>query len=310
MVFHGIQPVLQLPFADRPEQGVVDAELVTLIERMIAAGVDGLVVPGLASEAWTLTERERDHVVALTAATISGRVRLIVGLDGVTVVAADRARRAAERGAAGLMVLPPPQAETPRAITEHFQRVADAGGVPLLMQDSPQVTGVRLDVPTIAATVESHPLVTSLKAEIPGSGPKTTAAHEAGVEIVAGWGGLGYLEQIERGAIGCMPGCDLGPALVEIDRSARSGDFEMATESYRRILPLLSFETASLSLLVLSAKRHFRRQGIFTRETMRDPARELDRLEAATVDALLNDLTAQRVPGFEASHASQGRRPE
>jgi 2-keto-3-deoxy-L-arabinonate dehydratase len=310
MVFRGIQPVLQLPFADDPEQGIVDAELVALIEHMIAAGVDGLVVPGLASEAWALAEQERDHVVSLVAATISGRVRLIVGLDGATAVAADRARRAVDRGAAGLMVLPPSQADSPRAIVEHFRRVADAGGVPVLMQDSPQVTGVRLDVPTIVATIESHPLVISLKAEVPGSGPKTTAAHDSGVEIVAGWGGLGYLEQIERGAVGCMPGCDLGPALLDIDRAVRSGDPEIAVRSYQRILPLLSFETASLSLLVLSAKRHLRRVGIFTSEAMRAPARELDQGEAATVDALLDDLMTWRVPGFESLHASQEGRPE
>ncbi len=310
MVFHGIQPVLQVPFANGTEQGIVDAELVALIERMIDAGVDGLVVPGLASEAWALTERERDHVVALAATTIAGRVRLIVGLDGATVVAVDRARRAAVHGAAGLMVLPPSQAESPRAIVEHFGRVADAGGVPVLMQDSPQITGVRLDVPTIATTVGAHPLVTSLKAEIPGAGPKTTAAHEAGVEIVAGWGGLGYLEQIERGAVGCMPGCDLAPALMDIDRAARGADPEMATGWYRRILPLLSFETASLSLLVLSAKRHLRRQGVFSSETMRAPARELDDREAATVDALLDDLEVQGVRGFGPSNTTQAGHPE
>ena len=80
-----------------------------------------------------------------------------------------------------------------------------------------------LDLAAIEALVACHPLVAALKVEIPGAGDKTSAAREAGMEIVAGWGGLGYLDQVARGASGCMPGCDLGPALLAIDRAPGPG---------------------------------------------------------------------------------------
>ena len=35
--------------------------------------------------------------------------------------------------------------------------------------------------------------------------------------VVAGWGGLGNLELVRRGAFGVMPGCDLGPTFVAIE---------------------------------------------------------------------------------------------
>ncbi len=297
--FSGIQPVLQIPFEDAPGQPIRYGELTALVERLVQAGVAGLVVPGLASESWTLTESERDQVVETAAETIGGRVRLIVGIDGATTIAADRARRAASRGAAGVMVLPPTATGGDEGIVRHFSTVAEAGGVPVLMQDLPQVSGVTMTVALIEAALRAHPLVTSLKAEIPGAGPKTSAAHQAGVEIVAGWGGIGYLEQVERGAVGCMPGSDLGPALLAIDVALREGDVEVARRCYRQILPLLSFETATLQLLVLSAKRQLRRQGVFSTESMRNPAPALDQAEQIAVDRLLDELAAAGVPGFD-----------
>lgn len=80
-----------------------------------------------------------------------------------------------------------------------------------------------------------------------------TALVEAGVEVVAGWGGLRYPEAIRRGVVGCMPGCDLAAALLELDQRGR-GDGETEDELYRRILPLLPYEAQSLDLFILGAK--------------------------------------------------------
>jgi 4-hydroxy-tetrahydrodipicolinate synthase len=297
LAFAGVRPVLHLPFGPGWEQPVVHAQLRSLVEAMLAAGVDGLVALGLASEAWTVTEPERDAVVRTAADAIDGRVPLVVGLDGATAVAVDRGRRAAAAGAAGLMVLPPGAARTTDQVVAHYARLADATGLPILVQDSPQVTGVTLTLDTIVA-LAAHPLVRALKVEIPGAGAKTSAAHAAGVEIVAGWGGLGYLDSIARGASGCMPGCDLGPAIVAIDRLARAGDPDGADALYRAILPLLAWEAQSLDLLLLGAKRHLVRRGIFADDALRAPGRRLDEQEDRALTALLDRLAADGVPGF------------
>jgi len=109
---------------------------------------------------------------------------------------------------------------------------------------------------------------------------------------------LNYLEQFNRGAVGCFPGCDLGPAIKAIDTAARAGDGDTAQALYRRILPYLSLATASLDLLLLTAKRHLRRSGVFSSEVLRAPARSLDPQESRTVDALLDELEAAGTPGF------------
>ena len=298
MAFGGVRPVLHIPFADTPEQPILEDEFANLARHMLDLGVDGLAVPQLASEAWTLTEAERDRVIAIAAEVCADRAPLVVGLDGTTAVAVDRARRAVDAGAAGLMVLPPRQAGSPEQLARHYAAVADASGLPVMVQDSPQVTGVQLDIGTLISLRQANPLVLAVKSEIPGAGAKASAIHDAGLELVAGWGGLNYLEQVARGAVGCFPGCDLGPAIKAIDTAARNGQQDEAEALYRRILPFLSLATASLDLLLLTAKRHLRRSGVFSTEVLRAPARTLDARESRTVDALLDELVAAGVPGF------------
>ena len=106
------------------------------------------------------------------------------------------------------------------------------------------------------------------------------------------------VEQLERGAVGCFPGCDLGPAIRAVDTAARAGEHEAAHLLYRRILPYLSLATASLDLLLLTAKRHLRRSGVFSSEVLRAPGRGLDAQESQAVDALLDELAAAETPGF------------
>lgn len=104
MTFEGIRPVLHLAFEKTPDELIRFGDLDRLIDRILASGVDGLVVLGLASEAWTLTEDEREAVVGHVAAAVAQRVPLVVGIEGATAVAIARGRRAAARGASGLMV--------------------------------------------------------------------------------------------------------------------------------------------------------------------------------------------------------------
>ena len=299
MTFEGVRPVLHLPFEAAGEQRILDDELALEARTMLAEGADGLVVLGLASEAWTITDPERDRVVEIAADACGTDVPLVVGLDGTTAVAVERARRAARLGAAGFMTLPPRQAVGVDALIAHFGAIAEATGLPILVQDSPQVTGVTLEVSTLAAIAVAVPLAASVKSETPGAGTKASAIRAEGLELIAGWGGLSYLEQIDRGAQGCYPGCDLGPAFVAIDRYARAGDRDTAVDRYRRILPYLSVATASLDLLLLTAKRHLRRRGIFSNEALRAPARTLDPRESANVDALLDELAELGTPGFD-----------
>src|SRR5213592_3923104 len=95
--FGGIRPIVHVPFGD---DGDVDLDAIAaLVERMIGFGVDGLVVNGLASESWALTEAERDAICATAIQTAAGRVPVTAGVDGDTTTALTGGARALELGA-------------------------------------------------------------------------------------------------------------------------------------------------------------------------------------------------------------------
>jgi dihydrodipicolinate synthase/N-acetylneuraminate lyase len=98
--FEGVWPVLQVPFAADPLQSIVTDELAGLARALLPSGVAGVVVLGLGSEAWKLTEAERDRVVE-TAVGVAPRV--VVGIDGHTAVACERVRRALHPGVVGML---------------------------------------------------------------------------------------------------------------------------------------------------------------------------------------------------------------
>lgn len=295
--FHGVMPVLQTPFGTGPGQPVLHDALGRLVERLIVLGVDGLVALGLASEASRLSEQERDSVCSTAAAAIRDRVPLVVGIDGETAVALQRARRAAEHGAAMLMVLPPPEADSEQVVIDHFRCIAAATELPLLVQDSPQVTGFELTAALLAALADAEPFVRGAKLEGPDAMSKTPSVVAAGLEVVAGWGGIDYLERLRCGAIGCMPGSDLGPAFHEIHRLAATSP-QRAQELYLRVLPLLSYASQSLEMLILASKRALMRHGVFPTATLRHPGRRLTVEEARTLDAFFARLDGEQVPGW------------
>ena len=90
----GVFPVLPTIFhAD----GRIDPDgLRRVADFAVAAGVDGVVFPGLASEYDTLTLAEREALIAVVGAAVAGRAGFIVGAS--TADPAESARRDAVRG--------------------------------------------------------------------------------------------------------------------------------------------------------------------------------------------------------------------
>jgi 4-hydroxy-tetrahydrodipicolinate synthase len=297
MSFAGVFPVLHVPFHESAGNPVIPDALAHLVDRLIDLDADGVVVLGLASEAWKLAEAERDEVCEIVGKATAGRVAWVAGIEGALPVAIDRARRAVDRGASALMVLPPPMASLSRDVAEHFLELARSVNVPILIQDSPQVTGVQLEETLLIELAQNNELLRAVKIEGSAAGEKIARLSSAGIDVIAGWGGLHFLDSMRRGAIGCMPGSDLGPALGEIHRLARESP-KAADELYRKILPLLSYSAQSLELLILSAKRALVRFGVFPSDILRQPARGLDEHERQALDALFDQLSRDEVPGW------------
>ena len=113
-----------------------------VIDCMIDQGVDGICILANFSEQFLLSDAERQTLTRLCLEHAAGRRPVIVTISHfATQVAEARAREAAELGAAMLMMMPPYHGASLRAddeaVFEHFARVGDAGGIPIMVQDAP-----------------------------------------------------------------------------------------------------------------------------------------------------------------------------
>ena len=147
--YRGIFPIASVAFHDN---GELDQEgNARILECMIDQGVDGICILANYSEQFLLTDAERDAILERSMETVAGRVPVIVTCSHfATRIAAERAHRAAESGAAMIMLMPPYHGAALKAgeqgITEHFAAIADAAQIPLMVQDAP-LSGVQLSVP-------------------------------------------------------------------------------------------------------------------------------------------------------------------
>ena len=76
-MFKGIYTALATPFT---QEGKVDFKaLETLLEKQIAAGIDGVVLLGTTAEAATLDEAEKDELLCMAMKQINRRVKVLIG---------------------------------------------------------------------------------------------------------------------------------------------------------------------------------------------------------------------------------------
>jgi 4-hydroxy-tetrahydrodipicolinate synthase len=160
-LFKGVLTALVTPFRD----GVYDAQAFgELVERQIAAGVDGVVPVGTTGEASTLSEPERRRVVEHCVEVVAGRARVIAGCGGNdTAKVIEMVRHAKTVGADGALVVTPyynrPSQE---GLYRHYAAINDAVQMPVLLYNVPSRTSVDISNETVAR-IAALPNVVGIK---------------------------------------------------------------------------------------------------------------------------------------------------
>jgi 4-hydroxy-tetrahydrodipicolinate synthase len=283
----GVHSVAATPF--RSDESLDNASIATLVDYCTEAGVAGLLVLGVLGEADRLSDRERDSVQALAVERAAGRVQVTVGAThGSTAVTRERARTAERAGADAVMVSPPAASAAGPALRDHFRRVGDGLSIPIVVQDHPISSGVRMPVDFLAALADDLPPGSVVKLEEPPTAVKTAALRDAapGFPIFGGLGGTALLHELEQGAVGTMTGFALPHLLVEIVDAYRSGDRDRARGVFEAALPLLVFEAQPVVGLGIR-KEILRRRGAIADATVRRPAPRVDERTLAALDELL-----------------------
>ncbi|KAA0697872.1 dihydrodipicolinate synthase family protein [Neorhizobium sp. P12A] len=286
--YSGLYPVAPTPFT---ETGDVDFDgQRRVLDCMIDQGVDGICILANYSEQFLLSDEERLQLTELSLAHVAGRVPVMVTCSHFsTQIAAARAEHASKHGAKLIMLMPPYHGagikldET--SIREHFARVADAAGVPIVIQDAP-LSGVTLSADFMARIARDLPLVRYFKIEVAGTAAKLRKLIELGGEAVEGpFDGeeaITLMADLDAGATGVMSSAMLPDLIRPVIQYHRAGDRQQAAKAYERILPLINYENRQCGLR--AAKTVMMEGGVIKSDHVRHP---LEPLHPATRAGLL-----------------------
>jgi dihydrodipicolinate synthase/N-acetylneuraminate lyase len=243
MQFPGILPALTTPFDGRDD---VDAPaLEANVQALLDAGVHGLVATGTVGEAGSLSARERRLALETIVGAAGGRVPVVAGVSAATPAAAiGFAADASAAGAVGLMLLPPlGYRADARELEAFYAAVADASGLPVILYNNPEASGVDLAPELIARLGERVDGLVAVK-ECSGDVRRIPALLNATeLEVLVG-GDDWALEGFCAGATGWITGVgDVAPAeCVALFEHCRAGELDAARALYARLLPLARFD--------------------------------------------------------------------
>lgn len=284
----GVHNISATPFL--PDESLDLMSLRSLLDFLVERGCDGALVLGVLGEADKLSDRERDEVLAAALDHAGDRLQISVGIThGSTAVTAMRATEAESRGAVAVMVSPPPGAVARPALRNHFLRIADGLSIPVIIQDHPASSGVKMPVELIASLYDHMPPGSIVKLEDPPTARKMAAlkALQPGFQIFGGLGGVSLYQELLAGSDGAMTGFALVDALVEIVSAYHAGDQDRAYQAYAAALPLMVLEAQPGVAL---RKEILRRIGAIEHATVRQPAPALDPFTITLIDDLLARL--------------------
>ena len=213
-------------------------------------GVNAIVCNGHAGEVSSLDREERRRALAIAADAVGDRVELISGIyTDNTLEAAELARDAKAEGAAGLLVFPPTlfmwgARLRPEMAVVHFETIAEATDLPLIVFEYPPAIGIGYDPETLARLAEIDRVV-GVK-----DWSNDMAALEANLRALRGTGRpvamlssytMSLFASYVLGSDGSISGMGSVTADLHADlfRAVQAGDLEAGRRLNDRLAPLV-----------------------------------------------------------------------
>lgn len=287
----GVIPIVPTPFTPR---GDLDLDgLRRVVDYLVATGVHGLAVLGMASEGWALTDSEREAVISTAAERAAGRVPLVAGCSHSSAHAVAKLAAAAQTAGADALMVMPPAMGSPSidAVVEYFAAVDEAAEIPVMVQDNPGWTGVNLP-PTVYRRLADLDGVRYVKVET--RHPPTTMDHiRAAVgDRLALFGGLAgnwLPEELARGVAGTMPASIMPQVYVRVWELWTIGSHKEALATFNRYHPAIRVSGAP-TVGIAMAKYLLASIGVISGGHVRSPLRELSPQDRDDVDRICAEL--------------------
>jgi 4-hydroxy-tetrahydrodipicolinate synthase len=245
VTWQGVFPAATTQFKD--DQSLNVPATLNHLDRMMEAGIDGLIMLGTVGENCSLAWEEKLAVLEATVAHVAGRVPVLTGVAETTTRGACNFAVAAKKaGVDGLMVLPGMVYKSdPRETIAHYRAVARATDLPIMCYNNPVSYGVDL-TPRMFAELADEPALVAIKESSENCRRITDLKNTVGDRFIlfCGVDDL-VLESVTLGAVGWVSG--LVNAFPHENRLLwgllMAGRMEEALAVYRWYTTLLHLDT-------------------------------------------------------------------
>jgi len=260
----------------------------------IEAGVDGLIVNGSLGEGPMLSHDERLAVLKTAKAVAAKKPVLMTIADAATRDMASLAKRAAQAGADGLMVVPSLVYHTnPKETVATLKAVAEAADLPVMIYSNR--IAYRVDVTVeIMAELAADKRFVAIKESSDDIRRSIEIINALGdrYDVFTGVDNLAY-EALAVGAVGWVAGLVIAfpEETVAIYRLMKAKRYDEALAIYRWFRPLLDLD---VSTYLVQNLKTVEAMVIGTTERVRAPRLPLEGEQRAKVEAIVRAALATR----------------
>lgn len=290
-------PVLTAMVTPFAPDGKLDLDAAQkLAAHLVANGNDGLVLAGTTGESPTLTYAEQIDLIRVVGEAVPD-AHIVAGAgSNDTVAAIELTAKATSAGAdAILSVTPYYNRPAQKGLFDHFEAVAAATDLPIMLYDIPVRSGRKLETETILELAQIDN-ITSLKdaAGSPAETAELIANAPEGFEVYSGDDSL-TLPLLAVGAVGVVGVAThwAGNEMASMIDAFGQGDVNKAIELNQLMLSSYNFESSDDAPNPLPAKALMNLMGIQVGEC-RPPLSPAPEALQARAQTILNEIERSR----------------
>lgn len=161
-IFTGAGVAIVTPM--NPDESINFDRLGQIIDNQIENGTDAIVICGTTGESATMTDQEHVDCIEYAVKRVNGRVPVVAGTgSNHTSYAVWMSKEAKRVGADALLHVTPYYNKTSQTgLIRHFNAVADATDLPIILYNVPSRTGVNI-TPATYRELAKHPNIVAAK---------------------------------------------------------------------------------------------------------------------------------------------------
>lgn len=251
---------------------------------LVENGCDGVVVSGTTGEAPTTTVAEDYEILAAVKDAVGDRGTVVAGVGtNATAHSVELARNAEKVGVDGvLLVTPYYNKPSPAGVMHHFDTVAAASDLPVMLYDVPGRVGMRISMETYSHCARNEKFVAVKDAY--GDMVRATRLADMGYAVYSG-DDPATLSFLAHGGCGLVSvvGHAAGRQLSQMIQTFLAGDHVGAHSIFRGLIPAFDAVMGVENYGATTAKATLQLLGVLDNRNVRGPLVPLDDAEYAAL---------------------------